>query len=303
MTAPSTALVATLALLVADATIELGFITSMVDYLHAGAPSGTFVVNTPPEVLSQPALDAAPTYLLQGKPLHVFINQGHTSNGAAGSAIVLIGIVGAIALAARHWAPANRLGRALYYVWMCLQVPTLLLTLSALSYTMAAVRAHSGQTIDQTVAYTTQPGPYALDTWTPQNWFAAVLELDLADAALRSNVAMHLRIMRGWQYNLIPLFIVQLLETAAAIADFCAWLALASNRNVRSVRGGGKSMLQGSAGEKYYPGSTEYGGSGSGGVQEPFMAQPADSGMDPQGADNGYGQHAPPQQQQPYGQV
>ncbi|CAK7235718.1 hypothetical protein SCUCBS95973_009361 [Sporothrix curviconia] len=291
MTVPSTALVVALALLVADATIELGFITSMVAYLHAGAPSGTFVVNTPPALQAATA-DAAPTYLLPGKPVHVVINEGHASNGAAGSALVLIGVVGTVALVLRHRAPGSRWGRALYYVWMLgLQVPTLLLTLVALAYTMSAVRAHRGQTIDQAVAYansnansnanTTQPAPYAVDSWTPQNWFAAVLQLDLADAGLRSNLAMHLRIMRGWQYNLIALFVVQLLETVVAFVDFRAW---------REMRASGGRSSHGSSAvptgnEKYYSGN---GDNGSGGISGGYHAQ-----------------YAPQQQQQQqhYGQV
>ncbi|CAK7567671.1 MAG: hypothetical protein SEPTF4163_005639 [Sporothrix epigloea] len=232
MAAPSTALIMTLALLVADGTIQLGFITSMVSYLHRGAPSGTFLVHTPPSLVA--SAGASPTYLLKGKPLHVVINEGHTSNGAAGAAVVLMGIVGTLALFLRHRIPKNQAGRVLYYAWMSLQIPTLLLTIIALAYTFTAVHAHSGQTIDQAVAYATQPGPYAADSWTPQNWFAAVLQLDLVDAGLRSNLTMHLHIMRGWQYNLIALFLVQVLETMAAFADFRVWRARRSDRSSNS---------------------------------------------------------------------
>ncbi|CAK7215228.1 hypothetical protein SBRCBS47491_002411 [Sporothrix bragantina] len=285
MTAPSTALVAALALLVADATIELGFITSMVAYLHGGLPSGTYSVNTPASVRFSDD-NASPTYRIQGKPLHVVINQGHTSNGAAGSAIVLIGIVGTIALILRHRAPGNKLGRALYYFWMGLQVPTLLLTLIALAYTFAAVNAHRGQTIDQTVAYNTQPGPYAKDSWTPQNWFAAVLELHLTDPDVRSNLAMHLRIMRGWQYNLIPLFLIQLLETVVAFIDFRAW---------RGMRNDGLGTNAASTGNEKYYSSNDYNGP-HGGVQEEYSGQPLNNNAN--NANNGYNtQYAP---QQPY---
>ncbi|CAK7201624.1 hypothetical protein SEUCBS139899_004333 [Sporothrix eucalyptigena] len=276
MAAPSTALVAALALLVADATIELGFITSMVAYLHAGTPSGTLVINTPAGVGS------SPTYLLKGKPLHVVINQGHTSNGAAGSAIVLIGIIGTLALLLRAKAPANRLGRGLYYFWMGLQIPTLLLTITALAYTFSAVHAHRGQVIDQAVAYKTQPGPYALDSWTPQNWFPAVLELDLADASVRSDLAKHLRIMRGWQFNLIPLFLLQLAETILAFVDFRIWRA---NRDTYTAGGSAPT-----ASEKYYS-NGDYNGP-QGGVQEYNGA--------PNNYSNNNGEYAPQYAQQPY---
>ncbi|CAK7271565.1 hypothetical protein SEPCBS119000_004667 [Sporothrix epigloea] len=251
MAIPSAALLVTLTALVADATIQLGFITSMVSYLHGGAPSGIYVVNTPPSLIA--SIGASPTYLLNGKPLHVVINQGHTSNGAAGSCVVLMGIIGALVLFLRLHVPKNRVGRVLYYAWMSLQIPTLLLTLVALAYTFSEVHAHRGQTIDQALAYKTQPGPYAADSWTPQNWFAAVLQLDLADAALRSNLAMHLRIMHGWQYNLIPLFLLQLLETLAAFADFRVWRA--ARRGDRSSNSSSNTLHVLTADKKYYPGS------------------------------------------------
>ncbi|CAK7273465.1 hypothetical protein SEPCBS57363_005665 [Sporothrix epigloea] len=248
MAAPSTALIVTLALLVADGTIQLGFITSMVSYLHRGAPSGTFLVHTPPSLVD--STGASPTYLIKGKPLHVVINEGHTSNGAAGAAVVLMGIIGTLALFLRHRVPKNQAGRVLYYAWMSFQVPTLLLTIIALAYTFTAVHAHSSQTIDQALAYATQSGPYAADSWTPQNWFAAVLQLDLVDAALRSNLTMHLHIMRGWQYNLIALFLVQLLETVAAFADFRVWRA---RRGDRSSSSSSNSLNVLSTDKKYHP--------------------------------------------------
>ncbi|ERS96968.1 uncharacterized protein SPSK_02689 [Sporothrix schenckii 1099-18] len=247
MSAPSVALVVALALLTADGVIELGFITSMVSYLHAGAPSGTLVVNTPPGT----APGQASTYEIKGKPLGMLVNQGHTSNGAAGSAIVLIGIVGALALYARAKLPGRPLTKFLYGAWMVFQVPTFLLTLSALGYTFAVTNKHRGQTIDQTVAYATQPGPYALDQWTPQNWFAAVLDqLDLADPAVAADLARHLRIMRGWQYNLILLFLVQLAETVLALVDWWAW----------RQNGGHQGHLQaaGPANEKHYVSQGDY---------------------------------------------
>lgn len=222
MTARRIALIISVALLTADAVIELSYITSMVSYLHSGAPSGTFVVNTPATYVANAG--AASTYEIKGKPLHMLVNQGHTSNGAAGSAVVLIGIIGGFALFARDRFPGRWLTKFLYGFWMVMQVPTLLLTIAALGYTFAVTNKHRGQVISQTVAYSTQPGPYALDEWTPQNWFAAVLsQLDLADADLVHDLSKHLRVMRGWQYNLIPLFLLQLAETVLAIVDWRAW--------------------------------------------------------------------------------
>ncbi|OAA60392.1 hypothetical protein SPI_05516 [Niveomyces insectorum RCEF 264] len=236
MATPSRPFVAALALLAVDGLIELGFISSMVAYLHAGAPSRAFTVRAPHD---NPAAAAAAgvvdnTYQLQGKPAQFLLNQGHTSNGAAGTAVVLVAAVGSLLLVARRYLVADgrrsslvaTTARVLYTIWVALQVPALLLTLGALAYVFAVTRAHAGQTIDQTVAAGLAPGAaYPLDAWTPQNWFAAVLgQLDLAaPAGIRADLARHLRIMRGWQYNLIPLFVVQLAETVLALMDYGRW--------------------------------------------------------------------------------
>jgi len=96
-----------------------------------------------------------------------------------------------------------------------------MLTIGALGYVFAVTNAHNGQTIDVAVAKTLRnQAKYPLDTWTPQNWFTAVLKLDLADASVRSDISHHLRIMRGWQYNLIPMFIIQLFATILIVLDF-----------------------------------------------------------------------------------
>ncbi|EPE08388.1 hypothetical protein F503_01171 [Ophiostoma piceae UAMH 11346] len=217
MTTPSKALIVAIGLLAADATIEMGFVTSMVSWLHSGAPSGSYTVNTPSSISSAP-----PTYKISGLALNMLVDQGHTSNGAAGTALVLIGIVGSLALLARTRFPSSKLGRLLYYIWMGIQIPALFLTIGALGYVFAVTNKHKGQTINQAAAIS-MTGPYDLDQWTPQNWFHAVRQLDLNSSSLRSDINFHYRIMLGWQYNLIPLFLLQLVETAFAFRDFFAW--------------------------------------------------------------------------------
>lgn len=281
MSAPSTALVVALTLLTIDATFELAFITSMVAYLHGGAPAGTFVINTPATHVAN--ANVQPTYELKGKPLHMLVNQGHTSNGAAGSAIVLIGIVGAAALFARARHPGRWFTRFLYNFWMILQIPTFLLTLSALGYTFAVTNKHRHQLINQNVAYASQPGPYELDQWTPQNWFSAMLsQLDFQSPSLRSNLAMHYRIMLGWQYNLIPMFLLQLAETVLAIVDWRAWKQTGGHNN--NGHGAGQAAFAPSAnGSEKFTNQGDYNGNGNG------QPQFANNGYaDTNGNSNGY---------------
>ncbi|KAM6477658.1 hypothetical protein HDV62DRAFT_372708 [Trichoderma sp. SZMC 28011] len=205
-----TYLVVALGVLLIDAVLELAFITSMVAWLHNTA-SGTFAVNF-----------NGSTFDLYGIPKHFLVDQGHSSNGAAGTAIVLICIGGSLVLFLR--SRPNIIGAKatsfFYGAWLVIMVLGLMLTIGSLGYVFSVTNAHKGQTIDLDAASKTGNHKYALDTWTPQNWFPAMLKLDLADSSQRNDIANHLRIMRGWQYNLIPLFLVQLTTTVLAILEF-----------------------------------------------------------------------------------
>lgn len=84
----TTVLYTLLALLTIDSILELSFIVSTVAWDHRDhpmnveGPDGTAVI-------------------LKGKPLHLWTDQGHSSNGAAGTNIVLIGIIGFLLLGLR----------------------------------------------------------------------------------------------------------------------------------------------------------------------------------------------------------
>lgn len=154
----------------------------------------------------------------------MMVNQGHTSNGAAGTAFILIGCGGILALWLRnrsnyHTKSFNgSFSRFWYNAWLVLNVPALLLTLGSLAYVFAVTNAHSGQTID--LEHVVPAGmAYPLGVWTPQNWFQAVLKLDLPSVGDRADIESHYKVMLGWQYNLIPMFLIQLVETALAFHE------------------------------------------------------------------------------------
>lgn len=206
----SIALKAAIGVLMVDSIIELSFISSMVAWLHKTA-SGSFPV----------VAGDGSTFDLRGEPLHLLVDQGHTGNGAAGTAFVLVGVGGIVALWLRN--RAGRFGRALYYFWLVCNVLALMLTIGALGYVFSVTSRHRRQTIDLGLAETLRGTKYPLNEWTPQNWFAAFLDLDIADDSVRRDIASHYRVMRGWQYNLIPLFLVQLVETVLAVLDGLTW--------------------------------------------------------------------------------
>lgn len=189
--------------------LELSFIVGMVGWLLDTA-SGTFVIRY-----------NGSTFDLSGEPKDIMVNQGHTSNGAAGTAFVLVGLGGILALwlRSRDNFHKSRFSVVFYHSWLVVNVLALLLTFASLVYVFVVTNAHKGQTIDVALASTLDGRKYPTDTWTPQNWFSALLKLDIADADVRKDISDHLRLMRGWQYNLIPFFLVQLVETALAVWD------------------------------------------------------------------------------------
>jgi hypothetical protein len=209
--------------LMIDAIIELSFISSMVAWLHHTAGGGFEVI--------APETPDTMSFLLHGKPKGLLADQGHTSNGAAGTAFVLVGIGGILVTILRHHALNGTrrpgLSTRLYHAWIVSTMISAVLTLAALLYTFILTNAHEGQTIDIDLAISLDNRPFPNEVaypeqfWTPENWFAAVLELPLVDRRQRKDIAHHLTIMRAWRWNLIPLFVLGLILSAAAIVD--AW--------------------------------------------------------------------------------
>ena len=70
----------TMGVLMVDAVIEVGLVGSMVGFLHDRAGK-FFTINGPEGAFN-----------LHGKPKGLLVDQGHTSNGAAGTALILVGV-------------------------------------------------------------------------------------------------------------------------------------------------------------------------------------------------------------------
>ncbi|KEF59207.1 uncharacterized protein A1O9_04051 [Exophiala aquamarina CBS 119918] len=204
-------------ILMVDGLIEVGFVGSMVGFLHDRA--GKFFTIDAPNG----------TFDLHGKPKGILADQGHTSNGAAGTAVVLVGILGLIVIFSerRKARKSSTTGHSgLFIFWVVMTVLSAMLTLAALIYTFVLTAQTDDQTIDLAVAAANaQPLMYPLDNWTPENWFIAVLELPLAHDSDRNTIRKNLRLMRGWRWNLIPLFILGL-----TVASLAVWQLVGGRR-------------------------------------------------------------------------
>lgn len=215
-------LVGAVSLLMVDSIIEMAFISNMVSWLHRRA-GGDFFIDYP----------KGSVFPLHGKPEGLLVNQGHTSNGAAGTAFVAIGMGGLLILWLRHRqlqrsSTESGVSKFLHRFWVIMTVLSALLAFAALVYTFVVTYQHDHQSIDVAVASGLPNHPYpdyvaypALQ-WTPENWFTAVLKLNLNSPGDRSDIQSQLRLMKAWRWNLIPLWIIGTAVAALAVVDMVA---------------------------------------------------------------------------------
>lgn len=206
----------TLGLTMIASAIELAFISATVGYL-AQIGNTNFAV----------FLTSSQTIQVSGLPDKLSVNQGHTANGAAGTGLLIIGCAGILALWLRdrpnYYSSSfgGMFSRTLYRLWLAFNIPSLLLTLGALAYVFAVTNMHKGQSIDLNTVQSLRDASlkYPLQEWTPQGWFDALLKLHFVSGSDRDAVEVHYKIAQGWQYNLIPFFLVQLAQTIFAMLD------------------------------------------------------------------------------------
>ncbi|KAK3676697.1 hypothetical protein LTR78_003473 [Recurvomyces mirabilis] len=167
------------------AALEMALLSNMVYWLHYTA-GGAFQI-----------LYHNTSFSLHGKPVGLLVNQGHTSNGAAGTAFVAVGLGGIVALSLRKriggggGTGGSGFAKGFYFTWLTLTCLNALLSIVALIYTFLLTATHAGQSIDLSLASKLDNHPYPNYVaypdllWTPENWFSAVLELDFVDAGVR----------------------------------------------------------------------------------------------------------------------
>ncbi|KAK3905348.1 hypothetical protein C8A05DRAFT_41679 [Staphylotrichum tortipilum] len=186
-------------LLAVDGAVTLGLVSTMVVFLH-GYGGGPFPVAGP---------DGDP-FLLSGKPANLVVNQGHTSNAAGGTALILVGFGGVFAI----WLERRSMKKwdrpsPFFALWAVLVLLSWLLTMGALIYTFIETARTDDQAISVAVAMANPPpAAYPDGRWTPENWYSAVLDLPLLSADNRRVIGGHLSLMRAWRWNLLALFVL-----------------------------------------------------------------------------------------------
>ncbi|KAH8676569.1 hypothetical protein BGZ60DRAFT_259942 [Tricladium varicosporioides] len=210
---------AALIVLMVDSAIELAMISSMVGYLHrSGANEYPFRTTD------------GGIAVINAKPKHLGTNAGHTSNGAAGTALVLICFGGFLNL----WYQKRRERMAkpgpskIFLGYTIFTILSVCLTISALAFTFAVGNQTKGQTIDTLVAVANQHRGYPLDNWVPGTWTKALLKLPLTSSKDVSYLRKWLRVMEGWEYNLIPMFVIGLVVAGLSVKTYLDQRRMAS---------------------------------------------------------------------------
>ncbi|KAF2464323.1 uncharacterized protein BDR25DRAFT_243041 [Lindgomyces ingoldianus] len=185
------------ALLSALSIANLGLISSMVGFLHDQKDNvGTYRVDWPGE-----------TVQLKVLPKHLWVDQGHTSNGVAGYGFFL-GLFGLYVA----WRQRRREGRnpsKTLLTLSILQFLAVLFTLSAIIFVFLVTNQTKGQSISEDLARSNVD--YSADKWTPETWFKAVLDLPLADQHQHDKIDSKVTNMVAWRWMLIPIFLVDIL--------------------------------------------------------------------------------------------
>ena len=211
-----------IALLMLSAAVEMALLSATVYWLHYRAGKSFNI------------LWDGGSFDLHGKPANLLLNQGHTSNGAAGTAFVAIGLGSLIVFWLRNRSlylhgRVRGFAKFMYNFWLIMTFLSALLSIAALVYVFYLTSHYSGQYIDLTVAskLNNQPYPnyeaYPLDAWTPESWLWSLLQLPTTALWIqseRNDIRTHWMICQGWRYNLIPLASLGLLVLAAAVVDW-----------------------------------------------------------------------------------
>lgn len=177
---------------------NLGLISSMVGFLHQQkAGVKTYIVNWPSNHIEIKTL-----------PAHIWLDQGHTSNGVAGYGFFL-GLLGMFI--AFKYQKGKSTSTPLLILTILLALATLF-TLSALIFTFVVTNQTKGQSIMSSLARAGEN--YAASKWTPETWYKAVLDIPLVDESLKTTFKSKIRNMEAWRWLLIPIFLTDIAALA-----------------------------------------------------------------------------------------
>ena len=217
---------------------NLGLISSMV----------AFLLDQKHNVERYEVISPGLPFFLSVEPAHLWVDQGHTSNGVAGYGFFL-GLFGMFVAWRMRRATVsylllqmcivdirlsdltqNQRPSKLLTALVLLQFIAVLFTLSALIFVFIVTNQTKGQSIRIPVAANAQGQNYPEYKWTPETWFKAVLDLPLADKHMRDEIDSKITNMVTWRWMMVPIL------TADIIAFGVTTLAWLRQRKGRTAR-------------------------------------------------------------------
>lgn len=160
---------------------------------------------------------------LPAVPMRLDTIPGHVSNAIGGTNLVLVGFLGIIALVlrSRKTFQTSRLSKTWYHIWILLLTISALFTSVGLIYVYTSITAYTDPSIDGSglISSDDQYRPYPYDNWTLLSWFSAVANSRFRNASDENDVVRHLQLIKGWIFNIIPLFLLCWTVLGLRIAD------------------------------------------------------------------------------------
>lgn len=213
-----------LALYTALGAIEIAFSSLIVDlfitltysqrryHITTGQPGGSYISAVPAN--------------LEVTPLYLALSAGCV-------AVVLVGFGGIGALVVRHKRnfSTSLFSKLWYHAWIISLVASIILNLATLIYTFGITNKYARNTID-TASLPGFNSPYVKynsGLWDFSTWFGSLLDQRLV--VDRDDIYRDFQYIRGWMFNLIPLFIFGLVVLIFTLVD--GFLARKTARYVR----------------------------------------------------------------------
>ncbi|QDS71724.1 hypothetical protein FKW77_008680 [Venturia effusa] len=157
------------------------------------------------------AVQWSPNESIQMKPLpeHIWLDQGHTSNGVAGYGFFL-GLLGMFV--AFRYKKGKSKSTLLLVLTILLTLATLF-TLSALIFTFVVTSQTKNKRIDPSILRAGQP--YPEHRWTPETWYKAVMKIPIEES-LKRTFRTKVRNMEAWRWMLVPIFLTDVVGLGLA---------------------------------------------------------------------------------------
>ncbi len=233
MTAISILLKVALGLVWIDGLLEMGLCESCLWWIQGGA-SGPYEIENP----------VGGSFLMNSEPQHLLVAPTRAAAAAGAFAWTVVGFGGMLALALRGSRLRDRAWASAWWrYWPYISILFALYTLAVTIAVNALVDMHGGQTIDTAVASTLGPdASYPLDSWPLPDFYTAVLDLMLVKdtpetMATAQTIFAHRNTMLSWQWNLVPLIVLQAAVSILAWLEHREWARRSANKTAAISKG------------------------------------------------------------------